>query len=575
MRMNSVVKAGPSRIRTKSLPGGKSAVAVAILTTAAMTGCSSSKEPQTDGGPIVIRRLTGEQYRHSIADVFGSDIKIAGRFEPGVRKEGLLAVGAGTVTITPAGFEQFQKMARSIAAQVVDEQHRAALIPCKPASATAADETCVRQVLQKYGRLLVRRPLATTELNEYVAVANTAADTLGDFYAGAGFGLTGLLVAPEFLFRKETSEPDPSHPGAFRLDAYSKASRLSFLLWDTTPDDELLTAAERGELHEREGLARQVDRLLGSQRLQAGVRSFFADILGFDRFDNVAKDTVIYPKFGANVAADAREQTLRTITDLLITRNGDYRDLFTTRRTSMTRWLGMVYAVPVESPDGWEPYEFPEGDPRTGILSQVSFLSLYSHPGRSSPTLRGKALRELLLCQPVPPPPNNVNFANVQDTHNPKFRTARDRLGAHRTDAVCAGCHKITDPIGLALEHFDSLGEYRDLENGAPIDTSGDFDGMEFRDSAGLGKALHDSPIAASCLVSSVYRYATGRGIEANEKAWAAWLDQRFVAEGYQVPALLRQIAMSEAFYRISVAAAETPVTHVAARTHSVDEDES
>src|SRR5262249_15910930 len=153
---------------------------------------------------------------------------------------------------------------------------------------------------------LFRRPLTGGELNQHLAVANSAATTLGDFYAGVAFGLSGLLVSPEFIFRKETAEPDPQHSGSFRLDGYSKPSRLSFLLWDTTPDSELLSAAERGELHTQAGLNRQVERLIGSKRLAAGVRAFFSDMLGFERFESLAKDTVIYPKFGVNVASDAK-----------------------------------------------------------------------------------------------------------------------------------------------------------------------------------------------------------------------------------------------------------------------------
>jgi len=149
-------------------------------------------------------------------------------------------------------------------------------------------------------------------------------------------------------------------------------------------------------------------------------------------------------------------------------------------------------------------------------------------------------------------PPANVNFAIVQDTGNPKYRTARDRLTAHRTDAVCAGCHKIMDPIGLALENFDGAGQYRDTENGAPIDPSGELDGIPFKDAVGLGQAMHNNPATVSCLVNDVYRYATGRAVQTGEAGYMAWLKGRFAADGYRLPDLLRQVALSDAFYRIS-----------------------
>ena len=156
-------------------------------------------------------------------------------------------------------------------------------------------------------------------------------------------------------------------------------------------------------------------------------------MMGFDSFGDLTKDTAIYPKFTNAVLADAQEQTLRTITDHLLVQKGDYRDLFTSRKTFMTPLLGTIYRVPVETKEGWEAHEFAADDPRAGLLTQISFLALHSTPGRSSPTIRGKALREVLLCQKVPDPPGNVNFNLVQDTKNPNF--------PHRPRPARRPCH--------------------------------------------------------------------------------------------------------------------------------------
>jgi hypothetical protein len=193
----------------------------------------------------------------------------------------------------------------------------------------------------------------------------------------------------------------------------------------------------------------------------------------------------------------------------------------------------------------------PEGDPRGGILSQISFVALHSHPGRTSPTLRGKAIRELVLCQKVPPPPGNVNFTAVQDTASKVHRTARSRLTAHATEAMCTGCHKITDPIGLALENFDSSGAYRTSENDEKIDTAGDLNGVKFADAVGLGKVIHDSEATPSCLVNRLYAYGMGRSATKDEQAWLTYVKDSFAAAGYRLPALLRTIATSDAFYRV------------------------
>lgn len=516
-----------------------------------LAGCGDSG-PDSAGAPPTFRRLTQEQYGTVIADIFGADIKVQGRFDPDVREEGLLAIGTGRVSVTPASLEQYDSLAYSIAAQVVDENHRDLLIGCRPSSKTTPDDVCARQFLGEVGAQLYRRPLRAAELEAQAKVASDAAAKSGDFYYGLGVSLAVMLESPRFLFREEIAEPDPDHAGALRLDAYSKASRLSFFLWNAAPDSELLSAAATGELDTARGRARQVDRMLESPRLKVGVRAFFTDMLAFDTLSNLAKDPAIYPKFTPTLPAEAQEQTLRTITDHLITRKGDYRDLFTTRRTFLTPLLASIYQVPVQPRKRWEPYEFPDGDMHEGIVTEISFLALHSHPGRSSPTLRGKAVREILLCQTVPTPPANVNFALVQDTKNVNLRTARDRLTAHRTEPTCAGCHKIIDPIGLSLETFDGVGEGRLQENGTQIDVSGQLDAAQFTGATGLAKTLHDAPAVTACLVSRLYGYAAGHSPNKGEAEWLKYLQESFAADGYRLPDLMRRIAIGDAFYRVS-----------------------
>jgi hypothetical protein len=200
---------------------------------------------------------------------------------------------------------------------------------------------------------------------------------------------------------------------------------------------------------------------------------------------------------------------------------------------------------------GWVPYEFADGDDRAGLLGQAGFLALYSHSGRSSPTLRGRAIRELLLCQPVPNPPGNVNFTAVQDVGNKAMPTARIRLNAHNSDPVCAACHKITDPLGLPLERFDGIGAFRRTENDAPIDTAGVFEGTAFQGNVGLGQALAASKSTTECVAGRAYQYATGRMPE-DEEATAMALEQGFAADGYRIQALFLRVATMADAYRVS-----------------------
>ncbi len=507
--------------------------------------------PVIEPGPIAMRRLTEAQYRATIADVLGEDLVVAGRFEPDSRVAGLLAVGTSHVSVTPSGFEQYESIARGVAAQALDAEHRATLVPCTPTDTT--DDACAAAFVRTVGRRLFRRPLADSELEPWVAIARDAASELGSFHAGLEVALATLLVAPEFLFRVETSEHDPVSGGE-RLTSIAMASRLSYFLWNTAPDEELLAAAERGDLVDDELLAAQVDRLLASPRVETSVREFFSDVYGFDAIDEglVRKDPVIFPAFSQDLILDAKEQTLRVVIEHLLAEDGDYRELFTTRRSFMTRRLGLVYRVPVRTADGWEPFEFPEDSRRAGILTHASLLALHSHPGRSSPTLRGKFIREAILCQDVPPPPGNIDFSMFADDAAQNRSTARGRLEAHVASPACAGCHNLMDPIGLALENMDGIGTERETENGSPIDPSGELDGTPYDDAPGLGRAIAQHQRLVPCLVESLVKYAVVRYPVPRERELLTWLQDRFAESGYRLRDLMRLVVLSDAFRRTS-----------------------
>ncbi len=523
------------------------AVASAALGTASVQAADSAAAP-------ALRRLTQTQYTNTIADIFGPDIQIGGRFEPDIRYEGLLELGAARASIPAAGLAQYVAMARTMAAQVMDPSRRDSFVACKPKNTAGADDTCAKQFLAETGLLLYRRPLDREELDGLVAGARTTAETLKNFYAGLETALSTMLQSPSFLFRWEVTTPAKGETS--ELDSYAKAARLSFFLWNAAPDMRLLAAAGRGELDTKRGLTKEVDRMLASTRLEAGVRAYFYDMLGLDGLQSLPKDTTLYPKYSFAAATDAEEQTLRTIADVLLTQKGDYRDIFTTRKTFLTRQLGSIYGVPVAglsqggTPDGWQPYEFPESSNRVGILGHMSFLASHSHPGRTSPTLRGKALRESIMCQKVPDPPGNVDFKVVQDVGNPVFKTVRQRLNAHTTEPMCTGCHKITDPIGLAMESFDTVGTFRANENGAQIDTTGQIDGVKFNDAAGLAKAIHDNPTTANCLVNRLSAYAFGRPMASeSDRAFLKKAQQAFAANDYRFVPLLRDVVLDEGFF--------------------------
>jgi hypothetical protein len=500
------------------------------------------------GGPPRVRLITQEQYVNSLGYIFGLDLGVDARFAPMHRKEGLLANDAAFAGVTDTQLEQYQRTAALVSVAVVDPKHRDFLLPCKPKDDKAADAACAAKFLTATGRLLFRKTLPPDTVAQVVAEANAGAEKLKDFYAGLSAALEGMLLSPDMLFITDSYEADPKNKGRQRLDSFSLAQRLSFFLWNAAPDDRMIKAAETGEINTPKGREKVIDMMLASPRLETGMRAFFDDMMEFDDFNTLAKDATIYPAFSGVTVADAREQTLRTIINHLITEKKDYRDLYTTRETFMSPALAAIYGV--SATPGWTPYIFPEDSARAGILTQVSFLAVHSHPGRSSPTRRGKALRELLLCQSVPNPPANVDFSALE---NPKAaqRTQRDRVNFHLKNPVCAGCHKITDPIGLALEQFDGAGEYRTAERGNAIDASGALDGKTFQNAVGLAAALHDHPALTSCLVKRIYGYATGGPLAPDSQPSLTYLNQRFAEQGYRLPDLLKTIAMSPMFSEV------------------------
>jgi len=555
-----------SKVRFSSLLRGSAIGLVAAFALASCSGPAGSDgaktaaakqvaavaEPASSGAEPRLRLITRDQYLNTLAYVFGADVRPDVEFAPVERVDGLLRLGTSRAGVNDTQLELYQKTAQFVAAQVIEPTRRNFVITCKPANEKAADAACASQVLNRVGRLMFRRPLEKDKLAELVSHANSSADKLGDFYAGLAVAIEEVLMSPKAMLIAETAEPDPKNPGHMRLDGYSLASRLSYFLWDAAPDEALLKAAETGEIQTEKGRAKIVDMMIASPRLKDGLRAFFDDMYDFEKMTTLAKDALVYPAFTGLTAEDAREQTLRTVVDHLITKKGDYRDLYTTRTTFLSPPLAALYQLPTTK--GWIEYQFPDSSPRAGVLTHISFLASHSHPGRSSPTLRGKALRELLLCQPVPRPPANVDFSALE---NPKseHKTQRDRVNFHLENPVCAGCHRITDPIGLAMENFDGSGRYRTSERGATIDASGNLDGKQYTNVVGLAAALHDHPSLTSCLVKRVYAYGTGSQTTNDDAEMLKFLNARFEQAGYRVPDLLRTVALSKSFSEFKEAA--------------------
>ncbi|MBL8685404.1 MAG: DUF1592 domain-containing protein [Myxococcales bacterium] len=494
-----------------------------------------------------LRRLTRAQYTNAIRDVFDETLIVPRSLEPDKRPEGSSSIGGTETTISQRGTEQYQDAAYDLAEQILrNPTRRARYVTCTAAG--VRDDACAGTFLRTIGRKLWRRPVTDAELATLVAISGRAAEALMDFHRGLEFGLSALLQSPNFLFREEMGTVRGVER---RYERYELASRLSFFLWNGPPDDALLDAAEMDQL-QGDSLATQVDRMLQSPKLRRGLEAFVTDWLRLDELDFIARDATLFPSFGADFGPSAREEVLRTISWIVLEQNADFRDVLTTRESFVNRRLASIYGVTFPSrgagPNQFERITYSPTQPRQGILGMAAFLALEAHPTSTSPTLRGKYVRELILCEAVPPPPVGVNTAIPEP--NPNARTLRERLQVHQEVTTCRGCHRFLDNIGLGFENFDALGRFRREDNGAVIDPSGFIDTTPFADPSSMAQALRNHPGFPRCVVNRLYRHAWGFKEEEAQREEIERLSRSFAQDGFHLRGLLRTIALGEAFRR-------------------------
>jgi hypothetical protein len=500
--------------------------------------------PEVSPAAPVLRRLTQSQYQQVVSDLFShvSELVLPTSLEPDIAVEGLLGLGAASTTISAWGVEQYESAAFLLVGQALSEENRDAFVACTPAATVDAD--CARSFFTEEGLKIWRRPLSEDELNTVVSISGNAAEILGDFYKGLEYGLVMLLQSPNFLYRVELGED--AGDGTRRYTAFELATRLSFFLWNTTPDDQLLSAAADGSLLTDAGLETEVRRMLADARAREGVRVFFTDMLTLYLLDELSKDPTIFIHMSPEVGPSAREETLLGLEQLIFERNGDYRELAISQTTFLDRKLSAIYNVQAPAREGFGETTLEKDGGRRGILGQLSFLALASHPVSTSATRRGMFIREILLCQTVQSPPADLNTSIPEASEDAP--TLKDRVQTHLTDPTCAACHSFTDPIGLSLENFDGLGSWRSTENGVTIDPSGELDGEAFADAWDLGGALYNHQRFPSCLSKTMYQYAVGHRVSEGEEELSEYLAESFKREGYTVLGLLYSVATSHGF---------------------------
>ena len=518
--------------------------------------------PEFIPAPGGLKRLTVSHYQATVRDLFGENVPVPAHLEPDTLVSGSATVGAARVDLSPYGVEKYARAADELARRALDDaDFRGRFVSCQLGSgAGALDEPCLRAFIQRFGRRAWRRPLAAEETERYLALGRAAGrrgGAAGGTRSGVQAVITGMLQSPNFLYRSEIGRPDPTDPRRRRLDPFELASRLSYFLWGAPPDEELLTAAEKGQLDTAEGLDVQTRRLLASSRARSTMSGFFLELFRLRRLDRISESRTKYKQYTPTLGASMRGETLKVIEEIAFDPKRDFREIFSAGFTYVNPEMARLYGVQPTAakapakPDDYVRVELPAASRRVGVLGHGSFLTIFAHSSSSSPTKRGKFIRESLLCQAVPPPPPDVETRLPKDKPGAPPRTTRQKLEAHRESSRCNGCHKSMDPLGLAFENFDGIGAFRASEAGMPIDTRGELDGETFTTPAELGALLGKSPRLGACVARALFRYALGHLESEGEEPLMEELARGLARDGYKFPSLVANVIKSEGFRTI------------------------
>jgi hypothetical protein len=484
--------------------------------------CPTQPVPRTP-----LRRLTRLEYKNAVHDLLNVDASAAADL-PADEITNSFDNNAAVLTVSELHAEKYVLVSEALAKLAVKDLP--GLVGCDVAA--TGEEACARGFAARLGRRAFRRP--TTPADEQSLMAAYDAGRTGGSYAeGIEVMVRAALQSPDFLYRLETTSPANAGATQVPLSAYELATRLSFLVWSSGPDDALLDAAARGELSSKAQVAAKAREMLAQPRARAAIAGFFEQWTGARRLGVVSKSAASFPDFSPALRDAMAAELPAFVEHVLWSGDGTLKALLTEPVAFVNAELASVYGVaaPTTSGAGLQLANLRPEQGRSGILTSAGFLSVQAHPDQTSPVLRGKFVRAMLLCQPPPAPPNDVDIT-VPDVTEAK--TARERLAGHlAAGASCNGCHTLMDPIGLAFENFDAMGRYRENEAGASLDVSGEITGATDPALAGpfvgvraMAEKLAASSQVRACLATQLFRFAAGRSeAEADECSLATMRD--------------------------------------------------
>jgi len=403
---------------------------------------------------------------------------------------------------------------------------------------------CTEDTVGRFAERAWRRPITDTELTALVEFVDFAQSEGESWEAGLKLAMKSALVSPHFVFRVEL-DPDPSSLEQHPLGDYELASRLSYFLWSSMPDDALFAAAKAGGLNDPDAIAEQVERMLADPKSKALAENFAGQWLYTRALnDELVKDSQTYPDFDTALREDMRTE-MELLIAAVIDEGRGLDELFMGQETFVNDRLAAFYGLPPVGTDEFVRVSL-EGTSRKGLLTTGGLMSVLSHPNVTSPIKRGKWVVEQLLCiEPPPPPPDVVTTVDPSFDEGPM----RERLAKHREDPSCAACHQLMDPVGLAFEHYDGIGAWRDTEGPYEIDPSGTLPiGGDFADALEMVDLIASSEEFSQCVAEKVLLYGLGRGIESYDDDVIVEAADAFVSSGYRLETLLVGLATSDNF---------------------------
>jgi len=508
-----------------------------------------SSAPTLDPGRSILRRLSRREYTNTVRDLLGTSLSPGDTFPADAIYDQFDRVGE-YLSFSPLLFEVAEEATTTLVDELLTrppgDPVRALILTCEPTMATL--QGCATEILAPFMKRAYRRPVSSAEVDDRVALASEIATSTGDVMRGLHAALSSVLLSPHFLFLMQGG--DPESPAPRPLEDHELATRLSYFLWSTMPDDNLTAAADNLTLTGPTGagtLDAQIARMMADPRSRALTDDFAAEWLSLDDVQDLSPDPQF---FGTGFDADLRAAIgteSRLFFTSLIDENRPLDQLLLADYTFANDRLGKHYSLPEIPPTRAFARVSLAGTPRLGFLTQASFLSVTSLPTRTSPPRRASYILDNITCQPPPPPPPDVPV--LPDPLGPGA-TVRQQLESFTSGPYCFSCHQTLNPIGLALDAFDAIGAYRAADDlGLPIDTAVTLpDGTVARGAQDLARWLAKNPQFTRCAAQHVLTYAVGRGFHSPEaQAYVNGLADPMFGAGTW-PGLLKAVATSQAF---------------------------